>query len=412
MKPLHQALVKIGILLLIIILFSNSCIAKNSHSSEETIVVGAEKFSEYLPLLQNKRVGLMVNPTSRTKEQHLVDALIGRKINVSLIFAPEHGFRGEHGAGETVKDSRDLKTGIKIVSLHGKNKKPQPEQLNQVDVLIFDIQDVGVRFYTYISSMHYLMEACAENDIPLIVLDRPNPNGDYIDGSILEEEFKSFVGMHSIPIVHGLTVGELALMINGEAWLGNEKQCDLTVIKVLNYDHNTRYSLPIKPSPNLPNDLSVRLYPSLAFFEATPVSVGRGTEWPFQVLGYSDKNMGTFSFKPKTIRGSWKELNHAGDTLYGEKIKVSQHAGITLKYLVDWYARLKSENIDLISRPSFLDKLSGSSRLREQLATGMQAEDIQNSWIPQLLKYQFVRKKYLLYPDSQLILDFERNKSK
>lgn len=382
-----------------------SCVTLSAKEKTE-IMVGAEQFSEYLPLIKNQRVALLVNPTSRVKNQHLVDALLEKQVNITMVFAPEHGFRGEHGAGEMVKDYKDIKTGLKIVSLHGKHKKPQANHLKQIDILIFDIQDVGVRYYTYISSMHYLMEACAENDIPLIVLDRPNPNGDYIDGGILKAEFKSFVGMHAIPIVHGLTVAELALMINGEGWLKDGKQCELTVVKVKNYNHNSRYSLPVKPSPNLPNDLSVRLYPSLGFFEATPVSIGRGTEWPFQVIGYPNKNMGAFNFKPNKIRGSWSQLNHAGDTLYGERInKIELPQGINLNYFLNWSNQFNQQNIDFITREGFLDKLSGSSELRLMLNQEKNAQQIKQLWNAGLKKYQKIRTQYLLYKDSDFILN-------
>jgi len=383
--------------------YSYSVSANPIFSNNKNIIVGAEQFYEYLPLIKNKRVGLLVNQTSQVKGQHLVDFLVKNKINISAIFAPEHGFRGKQGAGEMIYDGRDIKTGIDIFSLHGKHKKPQKKQLDQIDLLIFDIQDVGVRYYTYISSMHYFMEACAENNIPLIVLDRPNPNGHYIDGPVLELNYQSFIGMHPIPVVHGLTVGELATMINGEEWLVDGKQCDLTVIKVKNYDHNTHYSLPIKPSPNLPNDLSVQLYPSLGFFEGTSISVGRGTDWPFQVLGYPDKIMGDFSFKPKQITGSWKALNYAESFLYGERFTTAESGKLSLRYLINWREKFKHHNLELISRPDFFDKLAGSDRLRKKIQSGMSAKEIEDSWQPELTEYQQVREKYLLYPDSILI---------
>ncbi|MDQ7050024.1 MAG: DUF1343 domain-containing protein [Enterobacterales bacterium] len=295
------------------------------------LLVGAEQFDRYIPMLKGKRVGLLVNQTSRAFDQHLVDALLDKGVQISTIFAPEHGFRGDKAAGEKFDKEFDAKTGLPIYSLYASHKRPDQQQLKNVDILIFDIQDVGVRFYTFISSMHYLMQSCAEFSVPLIVLDRPNPNGDYVDGPLLDTRFSSFLGIHPIPMVHGLTVGELANMIEGESWLQlkfkalsnqvsdavskthkvSDLHCDLRVIPVKNYRHDRRYSLPIKPSTNLPNDLSVRLYPSLALFEATDVSVGRGTPWPFQVLGYPDSKMGDFSFVPNAIGGSWKSLNHA-----------------------------------------------------------------------------------------------------
>ena len=400
-----------------IFIFLCCCVVSAQDKTSKTIqniVVGAERSSEYLSLLDNKRVGLLVNPTSMVKDRHLVDFLLSQKIDIKMIFAPEHGFRGNKGAGETVLDGRDKKTNLPVISLHGKIKKPSKDHLRQLDIMIFDIQDVGVRYYTYISSMHYLMEACAEYDIPLIVMDRPNPNGDYIDGPMLEPQLKSFVGMHPIPIVHGLTVGELANMINGEGWLKGNQQCDLTVIKVANYDHNSRYSLPVKPSPNLPNDLAVRLYPSLGFFEATPVSVGRGTPWPFQVLGYPNKKMGTFSFTPKSITGSWSQLNHAGERLFGQDISVEIGSalvkpGIELSYLMKWKKLFDSQALTLIARPNFMDKLSGSTKFRNMLNKNLSVEQIKRSWHPELKEYQKTRRKYLLYSDSEYARQFDSN---
>ena len=391
--------------------------SENTNFNAEKIIVAAERDDLYLPLLRNKRVGLLVNPTSMVGSQHIVDFLLSKKINIKMIFAPEHGFRGDKGAGEMVLGGRDKKTNVPIVSLHGKIKKPNKSHMQQLDILVFDIQDVGVRYYTYISSMHYLMEACAENNVPLIVLDRPNPNGDYIDGPILQPQLKSFVGMHPIPIVHGLTVGELAKMINGQGWLSGGIKCDLTVIKVKNYTHDSTYSLPIKPSSNLPNDLSISLYPSLAFFEATPVSVGRGTPWPFQVLGYPNKMMGEFSFIPKSITGSWSQLNHAGKRLYGQKITSDrrskktentwQNQGIDLSYILAWKKHFDEEGMKLITRPSFMDKLSGTIEFKMQVLANMSARKIKLSWQRDLRTFQIMRRKYLLYKDSSYMTRFE-----
>jgi len=394
-----------GYLLLFCCIANVQCEISASH---QQIVVGAERFNEYLPLLSKKRVGLLVNPTSMVKDQHFVDFLLSKNINIKIIFAPEHGFRGDKGAGEMVLNGRDKKTNLPIISLHGKIRKPSKTHMEQLDILVFDIQDVGVRFYTYISSMHYLMEACAENNVPLIVMDRPNPNGDYIDGPILEPKLKGFIGMHPIPVVHGLTVGELANMINGEGWLPKKQRCDLTVIKIVNYDHNKRYSLPVRPSPNLPNDLSVRLYPSLGFFEATPVSVGRGTPWPFQVLGYPNESMGTFSFKPNAISGSWSELNHAGQSLFGQNIaeeidSITIKPGIDLSYLLNWNKLFDNQQLTLITRPSFMDKLSGNIEFKNMVNRNMSAEKIKSSWDIGLIEYQQIRKKYLLYADSDYV---------
>ncbi len=372
---------------------------KNSPLSSASVVVGAENLADYLPDLQHKKVALLVNQTSMIKQQHLVDALLSLQVNIKLIFAPEHGFRGKQGAGEKVIDGVDSKTGLAIISLHGSRKKPTAEQLKNIDILIFDIQDVGVRYYTYISSMHYLMEACAENSIPLIVLDRPNPNAETVDGPLLDLNYRSFVGMHPIPLLHGMTVGELALMINGEGWLSDNAHCELKIVKVSNYTHKTDYSLPVPPSPNLPNDAAVKLYPSLGFFEATPVSVGRGTEMPFQVLGYPDPEMGRFSFKPKTISGSWSSHNYAGETLYGESLQAFYKNGFSLKYFLNWSKRFKKMGWTFITRPDFLDKLSGSSTLRRQLEEGFTVEEIRKSWENDLKQFNLLRRRYLLYSD-------------
>ncbi len=367
------------------------------------IRVAAENSSAYLPFLKNKRIALLVNQTSMVHRQHLVDFLISNNIQVKLIFAPEHGFRGNKGAGEKISNSHDNKTGLAIISLHGKIKKPQPEQLKNIDLLVFDIQDVGVRFYTYISSLHYYMEACAENSIPLLVLDRPNPNGDYIAGPVLDLHYRSFLGIHPIPLVHGLTVGELAQMINGEHWLKNGKQCELKVIPIQNYTHNSHYQLPIKPSPNLPNDNAIRLYPSLALFEATSVSVGRGSNYPFEVLAYPDTTMGTFSFTPNKISGSWSRLNYAGEKLYGEKLRATDYYYFSPEPFIHWFEKFKSRKLPFITRPEFLDKLMGTDQFRKQLSEGLNQKTIVDSWVSALKKYQQKRKQYLLYPDSDYI---------
>ncbi len=374
-----------------------------SATTANTIRVAAERTSAYLPLLKGKRIAVLVNPTSTVYHQHLVDFLIEKNINLKLIFAPEHGFRGDRGAGEHVSNNRDKKTGLPIISLHGQIKKPQPEQLKDIDLLVFDIQDVGVRFYTYISTLHYYMEACAENSIPLLLLDRPNPNGDYIAGPVLDLRYRSFVGMHPVPLVHGLTVGELAQMINGEHWLANGEHCQLNVVPVQNYTHNTHYHLPIKPSPNLRTDDAIRLYPSLALFEATSVSVGRGSEFPFEVLGYPDKDMGSFSFTPEKINGSWSRLNYAGQKLYGEKLKVADYYYFSLLPFMNWLKKFQNRKLTFITRPNFLDKLMGTDQFRKQIAAGDSEKSISKSWIENLKKFQRKRKNYLLYPDSDYI---------
>lgn len=386
----------ISFLLLITMIVSCQTVKQDA----KTLQLGCEQFDTYLPLIQGKKVGLLVNHTSLVDKTHLVDTLLALGTNVQMVFAPEHGFRGKADAGEHVQTGVDPETGIPIISVYGKNKKPLPEQIQNLDVVIFDIQDVGVRFYTYISSMHYMMEACAEHHVKMIVLDRPNPNGDYFDGPILKKEFKSFVGMHPIPIVHGLTVGELAQMINREGWLNNNIQCDLTVVKMQNYTHQTLYSVPVKPSPNLPNDLSIRLYPSLCFFEATEVSVGRGTYEPFQIIGYPDTVFGDFVFTPRSIDGMAKNPVQMDKQCYGLDLRKSeslQHR-LTLKYLLDFYNKPGYKE-KLITRERWFKLLAGTDVLLQQLKSGMNEQQIKESWQPELDAYRLLRAKYLLYPD-------------
>ncbi len=376
---------------------------------QANLQVGAERLDHYLPLLAGKRVALLINQTSQVGGEHLLDLLLAKGVNVTTLFAPEHGFRGDQAAGEKVSDQRDGQTGLPVYSLYGKHKKPRAAFLKQVDILIFDIQDVGVRFYTYLSSLHYYMQACAEFNIPLILLDRPNPNGAYIDGPVLKPQFRSFLGLHPIPLLHGLTLGEAARMIQGEGWLTinfkpeiKAKQplrCDLTVIPMANYRHNLAVSLPIKPSTNLPNDLSVQLYPSLALFEATSVSVGRGTDWPFQVLGFPDPKMGDFSFIPRPIKGSWQRLNYANKRLYGERITRLTHRGFSLSYFLAWRDKMKAVGLNLITRPKFLDNLTGDDEFRRLIEQGQGEEAIRATWQKDLQAYRLMRSRYLLYPD-------------
>lgn len=382
-----------GILALIFI--SISCMGKNS----ETIKNGAEQPDKYLQLLQNKNVGLVVNHTSIVGEAHLIDFLRSQNVKVEKIFAPEHGFRGNASAGEKIEDGVDSKTGIPVVSLYGNTRKPLPEHLNDLDVLIFDIQDVGCRFYTYISTLHLVMEACAENEKSLIVFDRPNPNGDYVAGPVLKPGFESFVGMHPIPIVHGCTVGELAQMINGEKWLGAHKKCELTVVPVKNYSHQMSYSVPVAPSPNLPNDRAIRLYPSLCFFEATSVSVGRGTDFPFQVLGGLKPELGDFQFTPRSIpTAAVKPLNE-GKICYGIDLrKLDEIPPFTLKFFLDFYHKYENEK-DFLTRKRWLNLLAGTDKLISQIRQGLSENEIVKSWQPELEEYKRMRKKYLLYPD-------------
>ena len=370
-----------------------------SHVSAQIIEPAAERTDLYLPLLQGKKIGLVVNHTSRVGNDHLLDFLLKHELAVERVFSPEHGFRGDADAGEQVADERDPKTGIRVISLYGDNKKPQAADLIDLDVLIFDIQDVGVRFYTYISTMHYVMEACAENDKPLLIFDRPNPNGDYIAGPVLNPEFQSFVGMHPIPVVHGCTVGELAQMINGEGWLKDQIACELTVIPVKNYTHNMAYSLPVKPSPNLPNDRSIRLYPSLCFFEATSASIGRGTYFPFQVIGYPDQRFGDFQFTPESIEGMSKNPVQLGKVCYGVDLRTSCGGDqFTLAYFLDFYRQFENER-DFLTRERWFNLLAGTDELIQDIRAGKNLNEIAAGWQKELRHYQSIRKKYLLYPD-------------
>ncbi|MFI3302022.1 MAG: DUF1343 domain-containing protein [Rikenellaceae bacterium] len=361
------------------------------------VEVGAERIAELLPELRGKRVALIVNHTSMVGDTHLLDTLISVGVNVTQLFAPEHGFRGDADAGEVVASGRDSKTGVPIVSLYGKNKRPTQEQLSGVDVVVFDIQDVGARFYTYISTMFYAMESCAKYNRRFVVLDRPNPN-DYVDGAVLSEDLKSFVGALPIPILHGVTVGELARMIVGEEW-GNTKGLELSVVAMRGWRHGQPYDLPIKPSPNLPTPQSVALYPSLCLFEATQVSVGRGTLTPFEVVGYPDPEFGEYSFTPRAMEGFDKNPLQRDKTCYGLDLReVTPPKGFSLKYFIH-FMQLSSSGKDFISSPSFFDKLSGDSSLRDKLAAGVSEEVIREGWQPALDKYKQIRKKYLIYPD-------------
>lgn len=363
------------------------------------VTTGAERIEQYLPLLQGKRVGMVVNHTSivGTEQTHLLDTLLKLNVQIVKVFAPEHGFRGNADAGETVKDGKDSRTGTPIVSLYGNNKKPTAAQLKDVDVVLFDIQDVGARFYTYISTMYYVMEACAENKKEMIVLDRPNPC-DYVDGPILKPGYKSFVGMLPIPVLHGCTIGELAQMINGEGWIANKKNtCSLKVISMTGWKHGEPYSLPIKPSPNLPNDQSIRLYASLCPFEATRVSVGRGTTFPFQVLGAPNKKYGSFTFTPRSLAGFDKNPMHKGIACYGEDLRNTTDVnGFTLRYFLRFY-RLSGEGAAFFSRPRWFDLLMGTDSVRKAILKDQSEETIRNSWQKELQAYREMRKKYLLY---------------
>ena len=367
---------------------------------------GADNYETYLPSLKDKKIGIVTNQTgivlipessivgAKKTQKHLVDFLLEKNIQIQTIFAPEHGFRGTADAGELIVDGKDTKTGLPIISLYGDNKKPKPEQLQGIDIMIFDIQDVGARFYTYISSLHYVMEACAENNIPILILDRPNPNGSIVDGPILETAFTSFVGMHPIPILHGMTIGEYAQMINGEKWLKDSIHCNLTVVPCLYYHRNMSYSLPVRPSPNLPNDQAINLYASLCLFEGTNVSVGRGTEKQFQIYGspYLPKN--EFTFIPAPNLGSKNPL-YNGITCFGEDL--SSHSKIhelELKWLLKAYH--STEDKTKFFNP-FFTKLAGTKTLQQQIEEGLSEKKIRKSWKIGIEQFKEMRKKYLIY---------------
>ena len=411
---ISNSVFKNTVLFSVLLIVSCSSSGKNIENREKKIEItsekptqgiqtGAENYNAYLPLLKDKKVGIVTNqtgvlnyysPEETQVNLNIVDFLLYKKINLQKIFAPEHGFRGTADAGEHVVDGKDAKTGLPIISLYGDNKKPKPEQLAGLDVLVFDLQDVGARFYTYISSLHYIMEACAENNIQLIVLDRPNPNGGIVDGPILEKENSSFVGMHQIPLLHGMTIGEYAKMINGEKWLKNGIQCKLTVIPCLNYKRELFYSLPVKPSPNLPNDQAINLYASLCLFEGTNVSVGRGTEKQFQIYGSPFLPKGNFSFTPIPNFGS-KEPPYKNQLCYGEDLtqapKVHQ---LELKWLLKAYKETADKSKFFIP---FFTKLAGTKKLQQQIEAGTSEADIRKSWEKGLKDFKEIRKKYLIY---------------
>lgn len=373
-----------------------SVASQSKNAPPAKLQVGAERFGLYVPGFQGKKIALVVNHTSLVGATHLVDTLLRQGVAIVKIFAPEHGFRGDADAGEYVANATDRKTGLPLVSLYGKNKKPAADQLNDVDVVVFDIQDVGARFYTYISTMHYVMEACAENKKQCVVLDRPNPNGHYFDGPVLKPAFKSFVGMHPVPLVHGLTVGELATMINGQGWLANQAKCNLKVVEMANYTHQTRYVLPVRPSPGLPNAISVRLYPSVCLFEGTTISLGRGTDFPFQVAGAPDKIYGAFTFTPKA-NAIIKKPPHKNQVCYGIDLRNDTLNRLSLKYLLDFYQKTPDKTKFFL--PSlFIDKLAGTDSLRKQILAGMTEPQIRETWRDDLQQYAAIRRKYLLYP--------------
>jgi len=367
------------------------------------IRLGAEQMELYLPLLADRAVALVVNHTSMVGSSHLVDTLLARGIRVVKIFAPEHGLRGSADAGETIQDGRDPKTGLPLVSLYGRKKEPAPSDLADVDILVFDIQDVGARYYTYVGTLHYVMRAAARQGKPLLVLDRPNPNGHYVDGPILDTAYRSFVGMHPVPIVHGLTVGEYAMMINGEGWLGDSLRCPLTVIPCAHYHHSRAYKLPTPPSPNLPNNRAIYLYPSLCLFEGTLVSVGRGTGKQFQIYGHPDFPIGNFLFTPQPLPGA-KNPPQEGYECRGFDLSVLpedslyQAAQIDLKYLIDFYKTFPDTS-SFFLRNRFFDRLAGGPTLRLQIEAGWSPDSIRSSWRDEIASFRQRRQPYLLYQE-------------
>ncbi len=375
-----------------------SCFAVKS-TNEQRVIPAAERTETYLPLLSGKRVALVANQTSCIGETHLADSLLSLGVGLVRIFSPEHGFRGHAGAGEAVESGIDIKTGLPVVSLYGQHKKPTAEDLTGIDIVLFDIQDVGVRFYTYISTMHYVMEACAENNVEMIVLDRPNPNGNYIDGPVLEPEFGSFVGMDPVPVVYGMTIGEYARMVNGEGWLKDGKECKLRVIPCLHYDHSVPYVLPVAPSPNLPDQQAVRLYPSLAFFEGTVISAGRGTPFPFQVFGAPGLDAGDFSFTPRSAPGVALHPKFMDQTCRGKDLRQyepedGQWDRIELQWLI-WAYRNYEEKGEFFN--AYFEKLAGTASLRRQIEEGLPEDSIRITWEPGLENFRKIREKYLLY---------------
>lgn len=366
------------------------------------IIVGAERLSTFVPLLGGKKVGIVCNQTSMVGKAHLIDTLLKLGVSIEKVFAPEHGIRGKADAGEKVDNSKDQKTGLPIISLYGASKKPQMADMASLDIVVFDIQDVGARFYTYISTLHYVMDACAEQNIPIIVLDRPNPNGYFIDGPVLEKSFASFVGMHPVPVVYGMTIGEYARMINGEKWLTGGIQAALTVVELKHYTHDSYYELPVKPSPNLPDMRSILLYPSVCFFEGTPLSLGRGTEKPFQYIGHPALQY-PFTFTPQPNEGA-KSPPLQGKICYGKDLSgvtigsIRDRKQLDLALLMDFYKAMEEKGQDFFLPNHFFDKLAGTDKLRIQMDQGMEVSKIRQSWQRDIDAFKKIREKYLLYP--------------
>jgi len=389
-------------LIFLVILFIYACVGQSFGKEILRVKTGAEQTEKYVSLLKNLEIAVVANHTTNINGSHLVDSLLSLGINIKKIFSPEHGFRGKADAGELVKNYIDEKTGLPVISLYGSSKKPDLKDLNGIDLVVFDLQDVGIRHYTYISTMHYVMEACAEMNVEMLILDRPNPNGFYVDGPVLDTAYKSFIGMHPVPIVHGMTIAEYAQMINGEHWLKNGMKCKLSFISCANYTHDSLYRLPVNPSPNLQNMLSVYLYPSLGFFEGTSLSVGRGTDFPFQVFGGPDLKNTEFTFIPKSINGASKYPKHKNQKCYGVDLRnidindLLAKREINLEWLLFGYKNFEKQESFFIP---FFYSISGTNQLKEQIIQGKSAKEIRKSWKPGLEKFKEIRKKYLIYKD-------------
>ena len=389
------------ILALFVCILSLSCKGKpvaTTDAEPTKVITGAEQLDVYLPILEGKKVGIMANQTTIVGDRHLVDVLLEKGVDLKFAFIPEHGFRGTIERGEDVNDDVDAQTGLPLYSLYGENHQAD-SLVSSVDIMIFDIQDVGARFYTYVVGMHNVMQLCAENNRPVMILDRPNPNGEQVDGPVRKDDkFKSDISFHKVAMIHGLTIGELAQMINGEGWLNGGVTCDLTVIPLENYTHKTKYELPVIPSPSLPNYQSVRLFPLLCLFEATDCSIGRGTDFPFQVIGYPDPSFGDFTFTPGVRTGMAAHVEQQGNLCYGIDLRGLKADSIrfTLKYVLDFYNKKPDK---FFARPDFFNKLAGNAELQEQIKAGWTEEQIRDSWKGELAEYKAMRKKYLLYED-------------